>query len=152
VDTVVMVKIDRLRFALPVDHVKKVIWAVEITPLPGQSQRLLGLINVEGLAVPVANFRNLINLPDRELELDDHMIVVDTNNGPIAIVIDSVEQVLHCRPEQLQTLDASTQSFAGAVVKLEDEMIFVIDPNMLISSADLGKKPAAAAASNQAVL
>jgi purine-binding chemotaxis protein CheW len=129
--TVVVFKIDEQRLALPVTRVQRVIWAVEITALPGQNENMLGMINVEGKIIPVLNIRHLLGLAERELDLDDHIVIVEVEAKQLSFVVDLVEGVLHYQQDDLSALSENSSSYAQSVLKQEGELIVILNPAQL---------------------
>ncbi|MBX9688759.1 MAG: chemotaxis protein CheW [Candidatus Obscuribacterales bacterium] len=131
-DTVVVFKIDEQPLALPVSQVQRVIWAVEITAMPGQSDAMLGMINVEGAIIPVVNIRHLLALPNRELDLDDHIVMIKAGDRSISFIVDKVEGVLHYDESEISTMEAKHGAFASGVLKLDGELIVVLNAEQLL--------------------
>jgi|LakMenEpi03Aug12_release.lakeMendotaPanAssembly.Ray.scaffolds.fasta_scaffold1316717_1 purine-binding chemotaxis protein CheW len=131
-DTVVVFKIDDRRMAVPVNRVQRVIWAVEITALPVQASTMLGIINVEGAIIPVVNARNLLGVVDRELDLDDHIVIVSIDGECVAFIVDSVEGVMHYKDEDFSALPDKDGDCAKGVIKQDGELIVILDPVKLL--------------------
>jgi purine-binding chemotaxis protein CheW len=89
------------RYALRLAAVERVVRAVEITPLPQAPEIVLGMINVEGRIVPVVNMRNRFGRPERAIELSDQFIIARTSRRAVALVVDSVNEVVACTEAQV---------------------------------------------------
>jgi chemotaxis signal transduction protein len=59
----VVFTLDEQRYALHLDAVKRIVRAVEVTPLPKAPQIVLGVVNVQGKVIPVMNLRSRFSLP-----------------------------------------------------------------------------------------
>ncbi len=59
------------QYALLIKAVDRIIHAVQVTPLPEASDLILGVINMGGRIIPIANIRKVLGFPDREIELGD---------------------------------------------------------------------------------
>jgi purine-binding chemotaxis protein CheW len=132
---VVVFLLDDRRYALNLSAVKKVIRVVEISPLPKAPDIVLGIVNLEGSIIPVVDVRRRFNLPGREIELKDQMIVVQTKRRKVALVVDAVDDVMECREETIVPAGDILPDieYVRGVVKTEDGMILIHDLDTFLS-------------------
>ena len=71
----VVFSIEKQQFALRLSVVKKIIRAVEIIPLPNSPEIILGTINIHGKLTPVISVRKRLGLKEKEINLNDHLII-----------------------------------------------------------------------------
>lgn len=88
--------LDEQRFAIDLADVERVVEVVEITPLPEAPSAVLGVIKVKDRVLPVFSARRKFGLPEREVELSDQMIVARAPAGPLALLVDAVEELVDC--------------------------------------------------------
>lgn len=139
VSTVVVCMVAGRTLALNVEDVQRVIWAVEITPIPGQPEDLLGAINVEGNVIPVVNFARRLGFPERELEPEDRIVIARQPDGSsIALVVDTVEGVL--QHDDNKFVSSAESEISSGILNSDGEMILVIDVKKLRAN----EKPKAA--------
>jgi purine-binding chemotaxis protein CheW len=123
------------RYALPLSSVERVVRIVEITPLPKAPDIILGIINMQGQVIPVINVRRRFHLPEREIELEDQLIIAKTSKRLVALVADSVSGVQ--RIEEKDIVNARQElPYAGyieGVVKLENGLFLICDLNQFLS-------------------
>lgn len=123
------------RYALPLATVDTVVHMVHITPLSKAPDIVLGIVNVRGQVIPVVNLRRRFRLPEREVALTDQLIVAHTARRPVALVADTVMDVVECSEQSLvaaQNILPATDYLQG-VVKLKDGMILVHDLDTFLS-------------------
>ena len=128
-------ELDRKTYALHLSAVQFVVRAVEITPLPQAPDGVAGIINFQGQVVTVFNVRRRFRLPQRELQLDDHIILARTARRLVALVVDAVGGVLECAESETVPVDAvlpGTEYVAG-VVRRPDGLILIHDLNTFLS-------------------
>jgi len=89
------------------------------------------MINVEGKIIPVLNIRHLLGLAERELDLDDHIVIVEVEAKQLSFVVDLVEGVLHYQQDDLSALSENSSSYAQSVLKQEGELIVILNPAQL---------------------
>ena len=125
--------LDSQLFAFDVNQVGKVVRAMRITQLPEGPELLLGIIDLRGETLPVVNIRKRFRLPERELALDDRIVIV--NSRPrMAFIADIVLGVLSLTPEQYQ---APNEVYPGlehhliGVGKHGQETVLILDLSIL---------------------
>jgi purine-binding chemotaxis protein CheW len=77
-DQYVVFTLDEQRYALYLHAVVRVVRIVEITPLPQTPEVIRGVVNVQGQVIPVVDIRKRFQLPEREPELGDQLIIANT--------------------------------------------------------------------------
>ena len=97
--------LDGQRYALPLAAVRRIVRAVEVTPLPGAPAIVLGAIDVEGSVLPVLDIRRRFLLPEREIGPADQFLIASTARRAVALVIDEAHGVI----EREQSAGAKTE-------------------------------------------
>jgi purine-binding chemotaxis protein CheW len=132
---IVMFSLDEPRYALPLSSVERVVRIVEITPLPKAPEIVMGVINVQGQVIPVINVRRRFRLPEREIRLEDQLIIAKTPRRLAALIVDSVSGV-HRLKEQELVIAGQEFPYAGyieGVVKLEQGLFLICDLEQFLS-------------------
>jgi len=73
--------------------VQRVIRVVEVTPVPNALELVLGLINMQSQLIYVVDTRKLLDLPEREIDLTDQFIIVNSSGLTVDLVVDRVAGV-----------------------------------------------------------
>jgi len=131
----VVFTLDEQRYALHLHAVKRIVRAVELTSLPKAPEIVLGVVNVQGQVIPVMNLRNRFNLPGKEIDLSDQLIVSQTSRRTVALVVDAVSDVIEC-PGQVITTSGKIlpdTEYVEGVLKLEDGLILIHDLDTFLS-------------------
>ncbi len=129
------------RYSIHLENVERVVRAVEITPLPDGPKDILGVINVYGRIVPVLNLRKRLGLPDKEMELNDQLVIAHTSKWPLALLVDGVSGVLDfpvSREVPISEILPDGLEIEG-VVKLEEGLAFIEDMERLFDPDDAGR-------------
>lgn len=131
----VVFTLDEQRYALYLSAVVKVVWVVEITPLPKAPEIVPGVVNVYGRVIPVMNIRKRFRLPERKITLSDRLLIAQTQIRATALIVDDVSGVFEC-PEQ--EIIAAGKILPGieyieGVVKLKDGILFIHDLDRFLS-------------------
>lgn len=127
--------LDARMYALRLSVVQRIVYAVDVTPLPSAPAIVLGVINVEGRVVPVINVRKRFALPDKGIGLNDHIIIATTAKRPVALLTDSVSGVVEVSRNVV--VDSSSilpqVDYVEGVAKLPDGMVFIHDLDTFLS-------------------
>jgi purine-binding chemotaxis protein CheW len=129
------------RYAMALGAVLKVIRAVEFTFLPEAPENLLGLINLGGEIIPVLDIRKRFHLPNREIDLNDRIIICKGAARTIAFVADVVEGVVEFAPEELDEavhILPEMEDYIEGVGKLNDDTVLIYDLDTMFSIQEIG--------------
>jgi len=126
------------RYALPLAAVERVVRAVEITPLPKAPPMVLGIVNIGGHIVPVFNVRSRFRLPERDMDLRDHLVLGRTAHRMVALVVDEVSAVMERAESEVITAQEILPGleYVQGVARLEDGMILIHDLDKFLSSEE----------------
>jgi purine-binding chemotaxis protein CheW len=121
--------IDNQQFGLDLEHVEHIIWAVETTPLPNSPPFILGLINLQGLVLPVVDMRVIFNFQKRELAPEDRFIICQNSNKRLLLWVD---QILSIQSYQIEELIPVQQvscpiEFIDFVFKTQNELSLIVN-------------------------
>jgi purine-binding chemotaxis protein CheW len=127
--------LDTQRYALRLAVVERIVRAVEVTPLPRAPEIVQGVVDVEGVVIPVMNIRQRLGLPEKQITPGDRFIVARTQRRPVIIVLDTVQSILEIPTEQVMTADQILphSRYLEGVVKFPDGMIFIHDLDQFLS-------------------
>ena len=131
----VIFMLDRQPYAVELATVHRVVYAAEVTPLPHAPPVILGVINVYGQLMAVVNLRRRFGLPEREIDLSDQFVIVDTPTRRVALVVDAV---IGIRTVPRQNILAGNEISAElhhvqGIAKVADDMIFIQDLDRCLS-------------------
>jgi purine-binding chemotaxis protein CheW len=127
--------LDDGKFALFLSAVMRIIRVVEITSLPKAPEIVLGVINMHGQVIPVFDIRKRFRLPSRDTQLGDQMIVASTVKRTVALLVDSVSDVIEISEEKIIAGESILPGleYVEGVVKTEDGMILIHDLEQFLS-------------------
>lgn len=127
--------LDNYRYGLPVTVIDRVIKALEITPLPKATEIILGIINVQGNIIPVINVRKRFQLKDRNIDINDHIIIVNTLHRRVALIVDGSSDMIEITDIQIveaKNIIPDSDHFRG-VAKTDDETTIILDLEKFLS-------------------
>jgi purine-binding chemotaxis protein CheW len=127
--------LDDRKFALYVSTVQMIIRVVEVTALPKAPEIVVGIINLQGTLIPVFDIRMRFRLPSREVRLADQMIVATTAKRTVALIVDSVDDVIEIPDERIIAAEQILPEleYVEGVVKTEGGMVLIHDLEKFLS-------------------
>jgi len=125
----VVFTLEEQRYALPLAAVDRIVRAVESTPLPQAPPIVLGVLSVEGRVVPLVDIRKRFRLPERDIGLNDQLILAFTSRRPVALLVDAVSGVLEHPAADVVAPEAICPGLehVEGVVALNDGIILIHD-------------------------
>lgn len=134
----VVFTLDGQQFSLPVSAVERILPVVLIEPIPNAPGYLSGVTTVLGHIIPVLNLRRLLQLPEREIAISDHLLLVTMHQRTVAIVVDSIRGLVESQADDLlQTYTVTPESVhVSSIMKLADGVNFVLDLESFLSTHD----------------
>jgi len=130
--------LDSHRFALPLDRVREIVHAVEITPLAGAPGVVEGVVDVRGAVAPVLDVRARFRLPARPVRLSDHLVLAEGAGRLVALRVDRAVGTEEVPPEAVTMPGVNDPAMAhlAGVVTLDDGMVLVHDLDAFLSQAE----------------
>jgi purine-binding chemotaxis protein CheW len=127
--------LDEQRYALHLTAVERVVRMVEITPLPKAPQIVLGVINIQGLIIPVVDIRRRFRIPARDIRLSDHLLIARTARRTVALALDAVTGIVERSAQAVITAEEILPGleYVEGVMKLDDGLILIHDLDTLLS-------------------
>jgi purine-binding chemotaxis protein CheW len=123
------------RCALSLHSVDRVVHMVKITLLPRAPAIVLGVVNMQGSVIPVVDVRRRFGLPERQISLNDHLVVTHTTRRPFALVVDAVVDVVECQEQNLAMTKSilPTVEYLEGVMKLKSGLVLIHDLEAFLS-------------------
>lgn len=145
---VLMVRLDDLRLALPLDAVVEVLPAMACTPLPGAPQVVVGVANLRGEPLALLDLRTRLGGEVREPHPDDHVVVCRVADRLVGVWLDHVTGLDEVAVDDLVTVTEVAQAdHVEGVALLPDGTVLVCDVRSFLSVDEaLGLDAAFAAA------
>jgi purine-binding chemotaxis protein CheW len=127
--------LDDRKFALYVSTVQRIIRVVEVTALPKAPEIVVGIINTQGQIIPVFDIRMRFHLPTREVQLNDQMIIATTAKRTVALMVDSVDDVIEIPGERIIAAEQILPEleYVEGVIKTEEGMVLIHDLEKFLS-------------------
>jgi purine-binding chemotaxis protein CheW len=96
-------KIGEQRYGLVIADVMQIIEMVTIIHLPGLPEYIQGVINVRGEMILTIDMRQRFGLPFQPYDSHTPVILTNTDERKLGLIVDKVEEVLKISPADLET-------------------------------------------------
>ncbi|MDR3645272.1 MAG: chemotaxis protein CheW [Clostridia bacterium] len=124
-------------YAIPSSHVTEIIRMQTITFMPKLPSYIKGVINLRGKIVPVIDLRLKLNMPSIEYDEHTSIIIVETADTSVGLVVDGVNDVPEISDDQISDLPKlskeSSYKFATQVATVEDKTTMLLDIAHVVS-------------------
>ncbi|MDY6875191.1 MAG: chemotaxis protein CheW [Chloroflexota bacterium] len=132
-------RLDDQEYALDIANVVQVVRMVAITQVPKVPEVVAGVINLRGRVIPVINLRKRCGLPAKPYGLNDQLLIAKTDGRMMGLIVDVVSEVLTMPSGSLDfasEIGGRSIEYLSAVGKMDDRLLLILDPNMILTLQD----------------
>lgn len=127
-------------YGLNVMQVREVLRYTEISPVPGAPSYVIGIINLRGNVVTVIDTRERFGLQTTEVTDDTRIVILESDNQVVGILVDSVAEVVYLKASEIETApnvgnDESSRYIQGVCHK-NDELLILIEIAKLLTERE----------------
>lgn len=125
-------------YGVEVKRVREILRLSEMLPVPGAPEFVLGITNIRGNVVTVVDGRKRINLQPTDYTDATRMIVMESDDDIIAVVVDNVADIIDL-PESSIDLNPRLKTchnaiYIDGVVTHLDELIIILNVEKFIAT------------------
>ncbi len=139
----VTVRLAGQTLGIPVLGVHDVLNPQAITKIPLAPEWVSGVLNLRGKIVTAIDLRQRLGLPPLEEGKRSMSVVVEFNEEPYSLQIDSVGEVLSLDDQDFErnpvTLDPHWREVSRGIYRLEKELLPILDVEKLLNFESSGK-------------
>ncbi len=128
------VKIEDEFIGISLKNVLEISKILEIFPVPLSPSYIKGVINLRGEILPVISIKEMINI--NESKQSTRLIIIETNLGKLAIMVDEVYGVIRISEDQLEPnpMTSIYSDYISNVAQIKHGFISIIDLDKLFPS------------------
>jgi purine-binding chemotaxis protein CheW len=125
----VVFKVDKSEYALPVSNVGEILRMVAISPVPEAPAWLPGVINLRGRVIPVIDLRTRLGLPAVPVGINTPILVTEAEGHTVGLVADAVTELLTVPLDHIAPPDelAAHGNTVESVARAGDRLILIFD-------------------------
>lgn len=118
-------------YGIDIDSVLEIIRMESIVRVPGTPDFVEGIINLRGRIVPVMDLSRWFGLDTADITASSRIIIVDTSDSTIGMIVDSVSEVLRfplsCIEPPPAMVGAGNVEFIRGVALYDQRMFILLD-------------------------
>ena len=127
-------------YGINVMQVQEVLRVSEIAPVPGAPGYVLGIINLRGNVVTVIDTRTRFGLPTTDLDDSSRIVIIESEQQVVGILVDSVAEVVELRQSEIDTAPSigseESSRYIQGVASRDKDLLIVVDLNKLLSDEE----------------
>jgi purine-binding chemotaxis protein CheW len=130
-------KIGDLLLGVDVQRVQEVIRELPLTRVPLARPAVLGLVNLRGHIVCALELRFRLGLPRRSDGKSSMMVVVNSSDGPVSLLVDEIGDVVSVADVDWEdppsTMDPSVANLIRRAYKLDTQLLLLLDIDAVLA-------------------
>ncbi len=130
-------RLDGETYGINVMQVQEVLRMTEIAPVPGAPDYVIGIINLRGNVVTVIETRKRFGLMPTEADDSTRIVIIESDNNIVGILVDSVAEVVNLRGSQIETApnvgNEESSKYIQGVFSREEDILILVDLNKFLS-------------------
>lgn len=130
-------EINGQEFCIDISVVREIRGWTPATPMPHTPSYILGVINLRGAVMPVFDLRSRLALGRTEPSSRNVIVVVQSDNQLVGLLVDAVQETFMVDAEVLQAppqMELAGASFIDAIIPLEGRMLSRLVVSALVPS------------------
>jgi purine-binding chemotaxis protein CheW len=137
-------------YGVTITQIQEVIRKPNITHIPGMPDFIEGVINLRGKVIPIIDLRKRFGLEQMQESDKTRIIVANTSDQTIGLIVDGVSEVIHLPEDQIDPIPPTIASidaeYLSGVGKMDRRLVILLNVEKLLSELEkvaiehLGKK------------
>jgi purine-binding chemotaxis protein CheW len=133
--------LDEIEYGVDILAVHEILRYPELTRLPNVPEYIQGVITLRCNVIPVIDVRLRFGVPSAEVTDLTRIIVIETNEKLVGLLVDNVYQVVripHSNIDQpSELIEGVSEEFITGIGRLKDRLIIILNlTNILITKED----------------
>ncbi|TAN56221.1 MAG: purine-binding chemotaxis protein CheW [Rhodospirillales bacterium] len=126
-----------MRFGLDARAVRESLWLPELTPVEEAPAWIVGLFNLRGKIVPVADLDLRFGHPPGHYGLSNQVVLLEANDLPMGLIVSEVREVVELplaaiqAPPQLAGTDRDKGHLVVGEAHVGDDLVTLLDASLL---------------------
>ena len=128
------------QFGIEIRYITEIIGIQPITPIPGLPEYIMGVTNLRGKIIPVMDARLRFRKEPRDYDDRTCIIVLDTDEMAVGLIVDSVLEVIALPDEEIAPppeLRKGATQFIKGIGKSDGHVKLLLDCRKLLSEEEV---------------
>ncbi len=130
-------RLDDETYGIGVMQIQEVLRYTEIAAVPGAPDYVLGIINLRGNVVTVIDTRRRFGLADQEVTDATRIVVMESSNQVMGILVDSVAEVVYLKSSEIEAApnvgNEESAKFIQGVCNKNGELIILVEFDKMLT-------------------
>ncbi len=117
-------------YAVPISRVAEILKPLPITPVPRSPRVVVGVMTVRGRLVTVFDLRRRLRLPEAPLDHRTRILITDTGEERIGLLVDEVMQVHRLAESEIEPRDVlggDPEPYLAGIGRPEGAILILLD-------------------------
>lgn len=117
-------------YAVPIAHIAEILKPLPITPVPRAPRVVIGVMTVRGRLVTVFDLRRRLRLPESPLDQRSRILITDTGDERIGLLVDEVMQVHRLAETEIEARDVlggDPDPYIAGIGRPEGALLILLD-------------------------
>lgn len=127
-------------FGVPAHEIQDVLSDVKVTHVPLAPSQVSGIFNLRGRIVTVIDLTYILNLDEEVSKPHAVGVVIEKDGAPYCLQAESVDDVQDLDAKKfdldLSVVDVNWQPYAMGVLRDDDRLIVILNPDAVINGAE----------------
>ena len=130
------IRLEKELYGIPVEKIRKIVKPLQITSIPGTAPHIMGLMNLQGEILCIADVKILLNMGKAIPAENSRVVVIKTVEGPVGVFCDEVMDIYDIVKKNIETtLPALNREIGGYVlgqVQIDNGLMGILDIERLL--------------------
>jgi purine-binding chemotaxis protein CheW len=132
----ILFKLGKGEFAIPVESVQEVIKTPDITNIPNTPVYFKGIINLRNRVVAVIDLCDKLGVDEKQ-KADTRVIVVNLQDRTLGLIVDTVTEVIKLDEANIETSYQSSDTCSvQGIYRLGERLLMLLDLELLYQALD----------------
>ncbi len=119
-------------YAIPAVQIIEIVQLPYLTILEKVPAYIVGVMNLRGTIISVIDLRKFLGFSPDTYSAEHQVIIINTKEKPIGIIVDSVKDVIQINKNLVENLPyKSTKKFIEGIYKNKNELIALLNINLI---------------------
>ena len=130
------IRLEKELYGIPVEKIRKIVKPLQITSIPGTAPHIMGLMNLQGEILCIADVKILLNMGKAIPAENSRVVVIKTVEGPVGVLCDEVMDIYDIVKKNIETtLPALNMEISGYIqgqVQILNGLMGILDIERLL--------------------
>jgi len=120
-------------YALPIKKVQEIIRYIEPRSVASNDRCVRGVISLRGKIVPVYDLAGRLGV-DSVVSEESKIVIVETAEQTIGIVVDGVDEVMTIEEDQLEEVPGADTALMDSIAKIDERLVLLLNPDTIFDT------------------